>query len=1204
MIGTYLNQRYRIDQEIGRGGLGTIYKALDTLLDRPVAIKVLNTAAGLGTEGQARLLNEARAAARLNHPNIVSIFDAGKTDPVLNPQQDLAFIVMELVEGDSLHDKKPGSITETLRISLQICAALQAAHSSGIIHRDLKPENVLITPDGTAKLTDFGLARSMSSRLTQEGTLVGTVYYIAPEMALGQPVDARTDLYGLGVMLYELTSGQLPFSADDPLAVISQHIHAPVVPPSTYNAAIPPALDDLILRLMSKQPSDRPASATEVQHWIENILNPTQQAVLPVASHSPLERLVRGKLVGREKELAEVKTIWKQVLSGTNQTPVLAISGEAGVGKSPFLRELTALFEVSGATVLNGECYSEGSAPYTPIVEMLRTALPLAVNVPEVIQSSLRHLVPEYAIQSAGAASPAADPLSEQQRLFENMLLLCQSLAATAPLVLVIEDTHWIDGNSMGMIRYLARRIRTLRPTPRIWIVLTYRDTDMENTCCLEDMLIDMRLEKLVYPIRLERFSREQTGELLASMFKGEISDDFVDTIFQVTEGNFFFIEEMCKALIEQGKITSEGSRWIIQPGIQQFELPQSVRMTIQARVNNLDEQTQEILRVAAVIGRDFDFAVLQHASSLDEDTIITALEKAVQAQLIVEARPRPGSTNNQEAFYFAHGLVPVFLRDGISTLRRHRLHRRILSALQALRPDDLETLAYHAEQAGDEPVARKFTIQAADRALSLYANREAERYYRLALDMELDENQRTLVMASLGEALFRLSQYPQAVKIWEKSAERFMHLHDYDHAAHTFARAARAVWYSPDWRRCVEICEYALARIRTAAEAAGQLETPGFAALLHETARSYRFTGQHDQALPLCREALDLAEKLNLVEVRADALATLGILPNVSPEETRQALTKAVELAESAGLLMIAVRAHENLSGLLQRAGDYSASRAHHIRSREITQKLGILDWEYDQLGKIAFISIEMGDFPVAETTLERMGSLENLISTAFPAALNRRFIQGHLWAFQGKLEPAVQRYQECLEEARKLPDVLIRADILVNLVEVLLMLDRNEEADQLMHEMVKLDILEPMADIALSSSLLARVRIQQGRYADAQQIINEALIRLEKAQSPVDSARIRLCEAHLAAADHRWDEVETAYQEVLDAIRQLKLTWYEARVLLYQAQLYFNYGTPKHWPTVRSLLMQSRQIFLKLKADGYVDWIDARLALLPETF
>ena len=189
MIGTTLQNRYRLDAVLGQGGMGVVYSAHDTLLDRAVAVKVVSKAS-LGTEGRARLMNEAKAAAQLNHPNVVSIYDAGESDGV-------PFIVMELVEGDTLYQRRPTELDEIVSYVRQICAALEHAHAHGIVHRDLKPENVQIALDGTAKLTDFGLARSVASRMTSEGTIIGSVFYLAQSPFYNDPADHEDHLFGV-----------------------------------------------------------------------------------------------------------------------------------------------------------------------------------------------------------------------------------------------------------------------------------------------------------------------------------------------------------------------------------------------------------------------------------------------------------------------------------------------------------------------------------------------------------------------------------------------------------------------------------------------------------------------------------------------------------------------------------------------------------------------------------------------------------------------------------------------------------------------------------------------------------------------------------------------------------------------------------------------------------------------------------------------
>jgi serine/threonine-protein kinase len=214
---------------------------------------------------------------------------------------------MELVEGESLFERKPRSLDEIITVTQQVCAALEHAHAHGIVHRDLKPENVLITPEGVVKLMDFGLARSGASRLSSEGAIIGTVFYLAPEQARGQTIDGRTDLYALGVMLYELTTGRLPFTGDDPLAVIAQHLHADVVPPRTHRPDLSPAMETIILKLLAKLPNDRFASAREVA----SALAEAAQGRLPRSAVTPRHNLPiqLTSFVGRERESAVVKQL-------------------------------------------------------------------------------------------------------------------------------------------------------------------------------------------------------------------------------------------------------------------------------------------------------------------------------------------------------------------------------------------------------------------------------------------------------------------------------------------------------------------------------------------------------------------------------------------------------------------------------------------------------------------------------------------------------------------------------------------------------------------------------------------------------------------------------------------------------------------------------------------------------------------------------
>jgi len=260
-----LGGRYRVVRHLARGGMAEVYVADDQLLNRTVAVKVLFPELAQDEAFVERFRREARAAASLNHHNIVSVYDFGE-------DEGSWFIVMEYVEGRNLRDiirvEGPMDPGRAAALGAEVAAALAAAHERGIIHRDVKPANVLIAADsGTVKVADFGIARAAGARqgLTMPGTVLGTATYLSPEQAQGRAVDARTDVYSLGMVLYEMLAGRPPFTGDSPVAIAYQQLSQTAPPPSTHNDRVPPALDAVVMKAMSKDPGDRQASAEEIR---------------------------------------------------------------------------------------------------------------------------------------------------------------------------------------------------------------------------------------------------------------------------------------------------------------------------------------------------------------------------------------------------------------------------------------------------------------------------------------------------------------------------------------------------------------------------------------------------------------------------------------------------------------------------------------------------------------------------------------------------------------------------------------------------------------------------------------------------------------------------------------------------------------------------------------------------------------------------
>lgn len=510
------------------------------------------------------------------------------------------------------------------------------------------------------------------------------------------------------------------------------------------------------------------------------LLRATAAATLPAdGAASLLDHIVRGKLIGREAELAEANLCWQRAVSGEGQ--VLLISGEPGVGKTRFIRELESRIAASGAGALRAESYAEGGAPYAPIAHAVQQAFTET--------ASLRDGLPAYVLAGLLAIAPALRPRlaslpaeasavgdADQDAIFESFIELCARLSASTPLVLFVEDVHWADPGTLFLLRHLARRSRSplQKPHLRIMIVLTYRELELDEGRALNEVLLDLNRERLATRIKLNPLTRERTRDMLGVMLAEDVTPDLLDGIFGETEGNPFFVEEVCKGLIESGKLSYAAGRWN-QPSLEEIEIPQSVRLAIQARVGRLPAAAQEALTLAALIGREFDFETLLRSGDQGEDILIQSLEAAAHAQLIEAVKGR-----GTESYSFVHALIPAALYEGFAGRRRRRAHERVANAIESLRPDDVEALAHHFAAADQAGKTLEYARRAAARAQAVYAYEAAISHLRLALDFVdikqpelrrglLEELADLLCFVNAGAEAIPL--YQEAIALWPSSA-------------------------------------------------------------------------------------------------------------------------------------------------------------------------------------------------------------------------------------------------------------------------------------------------------------------------------------------------------------------------------------------------------------------------------------------------
>ena len=936
--GTILRERYRLDSELGRGGMGTVFRATDLELRREVAVKILS-ATSQTSDGRERLVREARAAAALNHPHIVTIHDVGEAS-------GFPFLVMELVQGPRLSQARPTDLSRVVAIAIQICDALEHAHNNSIVHRDLKPDNVLLSTasdSASVKLADLGLALpAYDARISRAGVIVGTASYMAPEQALGQTIDGRVDLYALGVLLYELTTGRLPFTGDDPLTIVSQHVHAPVVPPSVLRPDLPHALDRIIIRLLAKSPAQRFSSAAETRAALLDSLTAQDAAVTTDTAPAVaiLDALSRGRLVGRNAELAEARELWQRAREGRGHAVLL--SGEPGAGKTRLAREITIQAAVDGAAVLTGGCYEyEAATPYLPFVEAFRRWVR-----EEKSDDQLREVLGDAAIQIAKLApeiEARLGPFPERQELsaheerllfFDNVVQVFSNIARRQALLFYADDLHWADRGTLWLLGHLLRQLRS----ERVLIVGAYRETELDRAHPLAKSLVDWNRERLITRIALRRFNETETGDQLGALLGERVSGEFAVVVHRETEGNPFFVEEVLKALIERGSVRRESGRWR-RCDMDQMLIPQSVKEAIGNRLDRVSQNCNDVLRVAAILGKVFTFEDLAATAEQTDDLLLDALDEAVGAQLI--------AAGSGDSFSFTHDKIREVLYEEINPIRRRRLHRHVADGLERstkVTCCTVEKLAHHYIQAGDHQQGLHYAKQAAAEAVRVFAFDEAIVAYGRARDCA----------EALGLTEEQLAQEEAIGKAFMLHGDTILAAEHFEHAlalatepatrVRLQCQAAASLVTTGDPRGS----EYLREALLVLDPITNPLET---ANALSTEARFHHLAGRHNKAIELLLRAGELVAPT----ADGDSVSTYAA-PTISQiyaytaggyqhyglyDESNRWARRAIEFGEKHNILFAQAAGYEFLGENCVHTGDFATGLEYAQRETEIADRL-----------------------------------------------------------------------------------------------------------------------------------------------------------------------------------------------------------------------------------------------------------------------
>jgi len=830
--------RYEIRSKLGEGGMGEVWSARDTRLNREVAIKVLPASLADDADRLRRFEQEAKAASALNHPSIVTIHEIGDWEGV-------RFIVMELVRGQTLRAiAKPCAVELLVNVGSQIARALSATHAAGITHRDIKPENIMLRADGYVKVLDFGVARLVPPTATDEegatlayrtapGSLLGTLAYMSPEQARGLPVTAATDIFALGVVFYELATGRHPFKADSMIGILHAITSQTPVRVSRLNTEVPAPLDVLIMRMLEKDANLRP-KAVEIDKALSELAG--------VSSGGHFQRSIKVALerptVGRKRERTELRKGFESVLEGRGL--LLCVAGEPGIGKTTLVEDfLTELSAEGRCMIARGRCSERlaGTEAYLPLLEALESLLQDGSN--PAASRVMRQIAPTWYAQVASLSiesEESARVLNEvkgasQERMKRELGAFSQEVSRLRPLVLFFDDLHWADISTIDLLNFLATRFDALS----VLVIVTYRPSDMllAKHPFLQ-IKPDLQARGLCRELQLEFLNREEIAEYLALEFPGHrFPPEFPKLIHAKTEGNPLFMADVVRYLLDRNVIARADGDWALVQDLPDIEreLPESVRGMIERKIAQLSEEDRKLLVTASVQGYEFDSAVIAQVVSIDAGEVEERLENLERIHAfvgLVEDREFPDRTLSLR-YRFVHVLYQNVLYASLRATRKVQMNSAVARALEGFFGEQRASVA--GELAALYEAAREYA--------------QAAECFRLAAHQssQVSASQEAIQLARRGLAMSEMLQDGRERCEHELSLQVVL----------GNALMATLGYAAPEteqtWSRARSLCQ--------------QLDdTPYLFPVLYGLCAFYITRGKHRKALEVGKEFLDLAER------------------------------------------------------------------------------------------------------------------------------------------------------------------------------------------------------------------------------------------------------------------------------------------------------------------------------------------------------
>jgi serine/threonine protein kinase/predicted ATPase len=1014
------------------------------------------------------------------------------------------------------------ALGEILTLARRLCDPLAFLHGEGIVHRDLKPANVLIRADGQPVIVDFGLVTRLGSREALEaaaGSAVGTMAYMAPEQIEGELADARSDLYALGCLLYEMLTGQPPFPDSSPLRMAQRHLEEAPRPPSELADGVPPQLDALVLRLLAKDPRQRPGYARDVAAALARL---GAQDGPSAEELRPRVYLYRPGFLGREELTQRLAPHLERLRAGSGA--LVLLGGESGVGKTRLAAEMSRAARRQGLLVLSSECQpSIGGGPREgtagePLSGLRQALQAIADRCRERGEAETERLLgPRGKVLSRYEPAMAKLPGLERHpepvelpaeaalvRLYDCLARTFAALAEERPVLLVLDDLQWADELSLGLLQHLLRA--GLLDRMPVLVLGTYRSDEVGPE--LRRLLEAREVE----PLCMERLGLEAIGGMVRDMLALTSPPPlFVRFLHRHSEGNPFFLAEYLRSAVQQGLLwrNEEGFWEVAEPEgmagrgskapeavYEALPLPDSIRSLVRQRLDRLEDKARLVAEMAAVLGREMDSTVLARSLALEERDELHALHELVRQQVLEEA---PGGR-----LRFVHDKLREAAYEQIEEARRPELHRRAAGILEALGPaeggEQLAVLGGHWEQGGVLEKARGCYLAAARTAASRYALAEAERLYRATLRLVEEPGSESIAARDeLATRILRLQgRNAEALEQHRRALEEARGLGDREAEARGLLGLSWIQTILRDFAEAEDSCRQALELYRQGGDRRNEGRS------LSQLAQLRYWQGRLPEAMQLCKQAL-------LVHHEAADRHGEGLT-----------LTTLASVDHSLSRLDEARAACEQALALHREAGDRFS--------------------EANILSILASRHQEQGRFPEAQALLEESLAIDREIGARAREGVTLANL-ANAYGSQGQLHKAIALHEEALVIHRELGDRMFEALTLGNLANLWNEKGQGRKAEELCRRALALGSAAARDRYeGYYWTILANALLLQGRLVEAQAAAEQALAIQREAGSRFLEAYSLNVLADLRLRQGQPAEARELYEQALPMARAIE--------------------------------------------------------------